>query len=548
MIPDLPLDQEERRRAIEIFDSLRVPDVPGNPPFKAAAGDWFREIVGALHGSLDVRTHQRRIREALLLVPKKNSKTTGGAALMLTSLLLNMRPRAEFLLVAPTQPITDLAYSQIVGMIALDPDLAARMHVQTHLKRITYLKTGATLQVKSFDARIMTGVRPAGVLLDELHVVSESSEASRVIGQIRGGLVSQPEGFLVFITTQSERPPAGAFMAELSKARAIRDGRVDGKMLPVLYEFPAEYVAATRPGTLARWADPKLWAMVNPNVGRSITVERLEEDFATARATGAEEIARWASQHLNIEIGLALRSDRWAGADWWEQAADPALTLDELLVRSDVAVVGIDGGGLDDLLGLAVVGRDAHTREWLHWGRAWAHRVALDRRKSEAERMRDFEGDGDLVIFDDLGEDIEGVCDVVDQVEASGLLPVKHGIGLDPVGIGQIVDEMASRGIGGERIVGIPQGWKLSGAIKTTERKLADGTFRHGGARLLAWAVGNARVEPRGNAIVITKQTAGAAKIDPLMATFNAVALMSMNPAGAAPSIARQLETGTFVI
>jgi phage terminase large subunit-like protein len=52
----------------------------------------------------------------------------------------------------------------------------------------------------------------------------------------------------------------------------------------------------------------------------------------------------------------------------------------------------------------------------------------------------------------------------------------------------------------------------------------------HGGQKLMAWCVGNARVEPKGNAISITKQASGTGKIDPLMATFNAVALMAMNP------------------
>jgi len=37
-------------------------------------------------------------------------------------------------------------------------------------------------------------------------------------------------------------------------------------------------------------------------------------------------------------------------------------------------------------------------------------------------------------------------------------------------------------------------------------------------------------VEPAGNAIRITKQISGTGKIDPLMAAFNAVALMAMNP------------------
>jgi phage terminase large subunit-like protein len=90
---------------------------------------------------------------------------------------------------------------------------------------------------------------------------------------------------------------------------------------------------------------------------------------------------------------------------------------------------------------------------------------------------------------------------------------------------------------GQDTIVGISQGWKLSDAIKTAERKLADRTLLHGGQALMAWAVSNARVEPKGNAIVITKQASGTAKIDPLMAAFNAVAWRSANPASSQPSI-----------
>ncbi|MES2146220.1 MAG: terminase TerL endonuclease subunit [Pseudomonadota bacterium] len=532
LIPALPLDRAAAARGLGIFDKLRLPDVPGKPAMGEAAGEWFREIVEVLFGSMI--GGERMVREPFLLVPKKNSKTSGGAALMLTALLLNERPRAELLFVGPTKMVADLAFSQAIGMIEADEEgfLGKRLHVQEHVKQITDRRTKAKLLIKTFDSSVLTGVKPAAVLLDELHEIARNAAAARIIGQIRGGMLPNPEAFLAFITTQSDEPPSGAFRAELMAARAIRDGRASGKMLPVLYEFPAEYIQPAALGETPRWADPSIWWMVNPNRDRSITIARLEEDYEKATLAGEEEIRRWASQHLNLEIGLALRSDRWAGADFWERQADPLLTLESILERSEVVCIGIDGGGLDDLLGLAVLGRDAKTRDWLLWCHAWAHTSVLDRRKSEAPRLKDFDARGDLTIVTELGEDIRDLAQICATVDETGKLAM---VGLDPMGIGAVVDALAEKNIAGDRVVGVTQGWKLTGAIKTGERKLAEGTLWHCGQTLMAWCVGNARVEPKGNAIVITKQASGTAKIDPLMASLNGISLMSTNPEAQPP-------------
>jgi phage terminase large subunit-like protein len=397
------------------------------------------------------------------------------------------------------------------------------------------------LKVKTFDLTILTGPKPVFVLLDELHLLGKNPHASEGAAPDPRRSGEESGGFLMIITTQSDEPPAGAFRDELMVARKIRDGSFKGRMLPVLYEFPSEI--ARDP---AQWQDPATWSMVMPNLGRSMWLPSLIKDWEAEQAKGEHAIRVWASQHLNIEIGLGLHTDRWAGADVWEDATEPGLTLEALLDRSEVVTIGIDGGGLDDLFSLAVVGRERDTHQWLHWQRSWVHAVALDRRKTEASRLRDFDQAGELVIVERLGDDIEDIADTVELIEESGKL---SEVGLDPVGIGAIVDALAERDIqGDERIIGISQGWKLSGAIKTTERKLADGTLVHGGQAIMAWAVGNAKVEPRGNALTITKQISGAGKIDPLMATFNAVALMSRNPesrggksfweAAAAPAVA----------
>ncbi|SNS53434.1 Phage terminase-like protein, large subunit, contains N-terminal HTH domain [Sphingomonas laterariae] len=529
LLPDLPLDEEEAARAVAIFNKLRLPDVPGQPLLADAAGDWARDIVRAIFGSLDEHG-ERQVREVFDLVPKKNAKTTNGAAIMMTALLMNERPRAEFVLIGPTQEIADIAFQQASGMIDADPYLKTRFHVQEHVKTIVDRVNKAKLKVKTFDMKVATGSKPAGILIDEVHLMSSISYASRVIGQLRGGMIANPEAFLIMITTQSDEPPAGVFKAELDYARGVRDGRIktDVHMLPMLYEFSeAMQRAKDKP-----WRDPRNWHMVLPNLGRSITIDRLIAEYRTACAKGDEEERRWASQHLNVQIGMALHTDRWVGVDYWEDAADETISLDELIERSEVIVAGIDGGGLDDLLGLALLGRCKVTRDWLLWNRAWAHDDVFKRRKDIVERLDDFVRLGQLVRCEDPTSDIVGVADVIERIAEAGLFPEKAAIGLDPQGVAALVDELASRGIVAEQMIGIAQGFRLSSAVWGMERKLKDGTLWHAGQAMMAWCVGNARAEQRGNAVLITKEQAGKAKIDPLCASFNAVMLMSRNPTG----------------
>lgn len=535
LVPDLPLDLVAGNRAVGVFDRLKLADVPGYPRLGSrletdpqdqlgdAAGNWFRDIVRALAGSWDPITRQRFIREVFLLVPKKNSKTSYSALLMLTMLLLNLRPRAPFILTAPVQDTADLAFAQCAGAIELDEVLKKKLHVQEHLKTITHRETKAELEIITFDPKVVTGKKYVGALLDEIHLIAKNARASSALRQIRGGMLPFEEAFLVMNTTQSEEAPVGIMKSELQKARDIRDGKFHAPVLPVLYEFPREMQKAKD----QPWKDPVNWPMVTPNAGRSISIARLIEECAIAERSGEAELRGWASQHLNIEIGLALMSDGWAGAPFWEVQAEECLTLDNLIERSEVITAGIDGGGLDDLLGLSMLGREIGTGNWLHWGKAWAHPSVLKLRKEEAPRFLDFAAQGDLVLVKRIGDDVTEVADICERVEQTGLL---DRIGVDPVGIGSIVDELTARKFEIDRIIGIPQGWKLAGAIKTTERKLAEGTLLHGGRPLMAWCVGNAKVVPAGNAVYITKQASGTAKIDPLMALFNSAALMGMNP------------------
>lgn len=533
LVPDLPLFPAERDRALRVFDRLRLPDVIGQPPMAEAAGGWIRDIVAALFGSYDAEVNRRMIQELFLLVPKKNGKSSYAAAIMVTAMIVNRRPNAEFLLIAPTMEIAGISYKQAEGIIKADPELLKLFHLREHLKTIVHRASGAELKIKAADTDVITGSKSTGILIDETHVFAKKSNAADIFVEIRGALAARPDGFLIQITTQSKTPPSGVFKAELEIARDVRDGALSLPRLPVLYELPDD--VAKRDG----WKNPAVWPRVNPNLGRSVDIQFLQNALVTAERTGKDALALLASQHFNVEIGLALRADRWIGAEYWLAATSPDLVeLDDLLARSEVAVVGIDGGGLDDLMGLAVLGRDRDTQDWLLWAHAWAHPEVYERRKEIIPLLEGFEAAGELTRCERPTQDVVEAAQLVARVRDAGLLPEAAGVGLDPQGVAALVDALAERDITGDEVVGIPQGYRIAGAIWGTERKLADGTLKHGGQDLMAWAVGNAKVEQRGNAVLITKQAAGKAKIDPLMAAFNAVALMSRNPqARVAPEI-----------
>ncbi len=47
---------------------------------------------------------------------------------------------------------------------------------------------------------------------------------------------------------------------------------------------------------------------------------------------------------------------------------------------------------------------------------------------------------------------------------------------------------------------------------------------------MMSWCAGNAKIQLTGNGYIVTKQLSGSAKIDPLMAAFNAAGVMRTNP------------------
>lgn len=530
-----PIFLDQAEAALAIFKQLQVVDLPKtvwdedqqeyrSPNFGECSEQWVFDFVSAIFGAYDAETGNQLIREFFLLISKKNTKSTIAAGIMLTAVILCWRSEEEHLILAPTKEVADNSFKPAAGMVRADPDLMDLFHVQDHIRTITHRATRASLKVVAADTDTVSGKKSGRVLVDELWVFGKRANADSMLMEATGGQVSRNEGWVIFLSTQSDEPPAGVFKDKLQYYRDVRDGKIeDRKSLGVLYEFPDDMVQAKA------YMKAENFHITNPNLNRSVSKEWLEDQLRKNAAKQDGSFQKFLAKHLNIEIGMNLRSDRWAGADHWQAQGAVALSLEALLDRSEVVVAGVDGGGLDDLLGLGLLGREKETGRWLHWGRAWAHPSVLERRQEIAPRLQDFARDGDLVMVKRIGDDVRDLAAILKSVYGRGLFPDKNAIGLDQIGI-SFEEEFDEAGIPEELLVGISQGYKLGGTIKTLERKLAEGTFEHCGSAMMTWCVSNARVEQRANSILITKQASGTAKIDPVMAMLNAAQLLALNP------------------
>lgn len=509
---------ETADKYFKIFSELQITDLLGTPKIKDLPHAWYSDFVKSFFGAVDLENRERLIQEFFVLIPKKNAKSTISGLIMLTALIANPYQGAEFALIASSREVVNNAFIPIVECIKANQALTALFKVYDNgdSKYIKHNTTGAVLRITTPLMKTNQGKKWQGVLIDEVALWQDVKNATSILNEITGNLINKKDAFIIYLTTQSHEAPHGVFKALLNKARAINEKGepeiLKTKFLPILYEFSQKEIEN------GEHKDPKNWHKVNPNLGRSVDFERLKQMQIDAEQAGSDALREFEAKYLNVEIATNASIDGWQGADFWTQC-EKRITLNQVLDKSDNLFIGIDGGGLDDLTGVAVLGIDSKGL-WRIWAFGYGYKSVMER-AGLAKRLAEFQAANECLIVDRLGDDAIEIGKLIKKIYDTGKL---KRIGIDPRGIGDILTEIKSQGTPESLIEQVNQGVSLMGAEKTLSRKLAQKAVVICQSDLMRFCASNAIVEQRGDDYFLSKKSSQF-KIDPLIAILDAIAL-----------------------
>jgi phage terminase large subunit-like protein len=275
------------------------------PPPEKKRRSSFRHIVGCEPvDSVPVRCVEVDSPNHLFLVGKSfipTHNSFGAAGSIMLSMFMDKEPGAKIYGAAAEAEQAALIFNTTSEMIKRKPALESRVDIHDGYHRIRF-KSDFSVQYRAITSKAATkhGLNPHHVTLDELHAL-DKPDLYDVLKTAQGAR-SQPL-FLSYTTSDFERVSICNEVDDLAKN--VRDGVVQlSHFLPVLYELPKG----------ADWEDEAMWAVANPNLGVSVSLEFLRNEFKKAKAQPSYE-----NTFKRLFLNVRTEQDRrWLPMAGWD--------------------------------------------------------------------------------------------------------------------------------------------------------------------------------------------------------------------------------------
>lgn len=305
-------NEEESEQVLGMFAFFRFSkgDVAGKP-FEIMP--WFAALIYLAYGWRR-KSGGRRFRKVYCKVPRGNAKTANLVNIATIGFLFDGQGDSEVYWLAMNKSQAKIGWDRqremLRAMIADFPDLGEAVYLPmgNTSPRMT-LKTGLSwVEYVGQDSPGRDGLNPFYVICDELHEWKNDD----LMNKFESGMVKVADPVTWIITTAGYIPD-GPDSQFTTACKNMLDGIAED---PAILAFIYEPDSADMEGD--RWKDEKVWAMVNPGLGISLTLEGLRTEYNKIQSQGLPKEADFKVKNLNIPASGSMgwiRDEDWMACE-----------------------------------------------------------------------------------------------------------------------------------------------------------------------------------------------------------------------------------------
>lgn len=458
---------------------------------------WERSLVRDLFGWKRA-DGTRLYRKCYVFIPRKNGKSTLGAAIALFMLLCDGEAGAEVYSAASEKDQARIVFKEAKSMVLASALLLEQC--QPYRDAIVAGSTMSTYRALSADVETKHGLNASCVVFDELH----TQPGRHLYDVLLTSMGARKQPLMLMFTT--------AGFDKLSFCYEVHEEAL--KVLAGTIDDPEFLVVMFAADEKDDWRKEETWRKANPSLEAG--TPKLEYLRARARDAQNNPAAENTFRRLHLNQWTAQET-RWVSLNTWDANSRKLATLEELKGRR--CFVGLDLSKTTDLTAaVAIFPRDDGTFDVLP--RFWLPRANILQLEQKAKAPYQMWGkrrllnltEGNVVDYSFVRRELLEWASMFEVVECA----------YDPYNATQFATQL--REDDGFPMIEFRQGYiSFNEPMKKLEALLLERRIRHGGHPVLRWNFDNLAVtqDAAGNLKPAKNKSRG--KIDGVVALIMAV-------------------------
>ena len=288
---------------------------------------WEKAVLQTAYGFKMADTNLRRFNEVLLLIARKNGKTTFIAGIDLAEFFLS-KGGVDIVCASNTSEQANILFEEINNMREGSKALSNEKRSKKNIFHIYSPKTKNKIKKLSAQSRNKDGYNIEVGCIDEVHEMTDS----KVYDAIKQSQSTKEEPLIFIITTEGNT--VGGFLdSKLEYVRKMIKGEIsDDRVLPWLY---------TQDSINEIYEDKSTWQKSNPSIGTVKTYSYLDDLMNKSRHDSATRVTMLCKD-FNVK---QLEQGSWLTYSDLNNEA----TLDINELRNSYAIGGVDLSSTTDL-------------------------------------------------------------------------------------------------------------------------------------------------------------------------------------------------------